>query len=419
MAKNDLKIKVIATLNTGLSITQINVAIKGIEKKINHLKLKIDIEDRVLNALIAFAKAMQKVNVNVNQTTTSFEKMKTSAQKMLQDLARTGKYTTDELRKIGQSLNMAKSIQEIEKLKNRMRNMKFGSSFEQQQEKLRQSLKKISDQGLITERNLNRFNSMINSAKNVAEIEKIQKAMKRVSETQNNKNLQQKMLNDAQKVLQFNTKNLNIKNINDINKLIASLKNIKPNANNATKELNQLQNQLKGYQNQMQQASHHTLTFGSALKQALSGFSLWAVTAQVVYAPIRALQDMTQRLIQIDQQMTDIRRVMDEPDYKFVQMLSDAVDTSDQLSTKLSDVLNIMGSFGRMGFDDSQLLDITKTAQVLQNISDLDADSSVDTLTSAMLNFNIAAQDSMTIADKLNEVDNNFAINWSPNVVIH
>lgn len=108
---------------------------------------------------------------------------------------------------------------------------------------------------------------------------------------------------------------------------------------------------------------------------------------------------MTQRLIQIDSQMTEIKRVLDEPDYKFVEMLQSAVDTSDQLSSKLTDVLSIMSGFSRMGFSDSQLIDITKTAQVLQNISDLDQNSSVDTLTSAMLNFNIAAKDSLTISD--------------------
>jgi TP901 family phage tail tape measure protein len=119
---------------------------------------------------------------------------------------------------------------------------------------------------------------------------------------------------------------------------------------------------------------------------------------------------MTQRLIEIDTLMTDIRRVMNMPDFKFTQLLEEAVGTSDELSSKLNDVLKIMGDFGRMGFGENQLVDITKTAQVLQNISDLDASSSVDTLTSAMLNFNIAAEDSITIADKLNEVDNNYAI---------
>jgi TP901 family phage tail tape measure protein len=122
------------------------------------------------------------------------------------------------------------------------------------------------------------------------------------------------------------------------------------------------------------------------------------------------MQDMTARLVEIDTLMVDLQRVMDAPDYKFVEMLDQAVVASDQLSSKLTDFLKILGDFGRMGFDENQLMDISKTGQILQNISDLDAKDSVDTLTSAMLNFNIAAEDSITIADKLNEIDNNFAV---------
>jgi len=54
------------------------------------------------------------------------------------------------------------------------------------------------------------------------------------------------------------------------------------------------------------------------------------------------------------------------------------VDASDRLSSKLTDMLSIMGDFGRMGFQENELIDIASTAQLLQNISDLDAKSSVD-----------------------------------------
>ena len=136
----------------------------------------------------------------------------------------------------------------------------------------------------------------------------------------------------------------------------------------------------------------------------------WMLSATFFYAPIRAMQDMTDRLIEIDTLMVGLKRVMDMPDYKFTDLLNEAVATSDELSSKLTDVLSIMNEFGRMGFEESELVDITKSAQMLQNISDLDATESVNTLTSAMLNFNIAATDSVKITDQLNEVDNNFAI---------
>ncbi|MCY7768311.1 phage tail tape measure protein, partial [Bacillus inaquosorum] len=82
----------------------------------------------------------------------------------------------------------------------------------------------------------------------------------------------------------------------------------------------------------------------------------------------------------------------------------------DTLSNKITDILQMTGDFGRMGFDESELSTLTKTAQVLQNVSDLTPDDTVNTLTAAMLNFNIAANDSISIADKLNEVDNNYAV---------
>jgi hypothetical protein len=477
---NNLKISVVATLNTGLSIGEINRAISGIEKKVNALKLKIEVNQSVLSTLNSFAKQMERVSdaalktgatvastmkqadkaikeeartvdelterykkltnevnkykkdgalksttstyqddkgngrvINTNakgevtsykdiENITKFQREQEKLRKSLIELGRTGKYTTDELRKIGQGINLSSTIKELSNLQSRMGNMKLGTSLNSQTESVRQSLKKMYDQGVINENFFRNFNKVINSSKNVGELNKIQQALQRVNEAGKNKNLQQGLLSQAQTLLGTNSKKLDVSGVNN---LIASLKNIKPNAASATNELQRLQTQLREYTANARVAHEHTMTFGSALRQALAGFSLWSLTAQLVYAPIRALQDMTSRLITIDTLMTDLRRVMELPDFKFTEILQNAVDTSDKLSSKLTDVLGIMGSFGRMGFNDNQLVDITKTAQVLQNISDLDANSSVDTLTSAMLNFNISAKDSISIADKLNEVD--------------
>lgn len=193
--------------------------------------------------------------------------------------------------------------------------------------------------------------------------------------------------------------------INNLTQQVRSLGNA--STNRATQNVAA---QINNIGNAARQSHQHVQTFGQSLQNAVQKFGLWLVTANLIYAPIRALQDMTARLLEIDQIMTDIRRVMDVPDFRFTEMLEEAVVASDELSGKLTDLLGKMAEFGRMGFSDDQLLDITKTAQVLQNISDLDSTAAVNTLTSAMLNFNIAAQDSIQIADKLNEVDNNFAI---------
>jgi DNA repair exonuclease SbcCD ATPase subunit len=519
MAGENLKILITGTLNTGATIGEINTALKGIEKKINKLQLKVDIGSEALKAINTFSNNVKKLQLKmdvhantkpaedeIKQITKSSAKfiaksmdeakqqlrsvfgddnvigtqafksgkgalrsfivdvkdaegklqrvnyeirefvkknkegeiiskeksfVSTWIQEMnmaeaelkklsqLQEKLRTqlqaglitGKLDQSTHDKLLNNVNKATTSDELKALQNKNAILKAqqqaNNSLASSQEKLMQGFKKLYDAGKLSENRLRDFNKIINSAKNVQEIEKIEKALQRVSQTSNNKQLQQKLLSQARTLLAGNSKKLDVTGVNN---LINSLKNIKPNVSSASNELNRLQAQLKEYQANARVAAAHTLTFGSALKQALSGFSLWSLTAQMVYAPINALKDMTQRLIEIDTLMTDIRRVMNMPDFKFTQLLEEAVGTSDELSSKLNDVLKIMGDFGRMGFGENQLVDITKTAQVLQNISDLDASSSVDTLTSAMLNFNIAAEDSITIADKLNEVDNNYAI---------
>lgn len=204
------------------------------------------------------------------------------------------------------------------------------------------------------------------------------------------------------------------KNVNNdaLDKYMEGLKNLPlDNVDSANKKMAELSVAYKSMSTNARIASKDSLEFGTMLSQAMTKFPIWMLASTAFYAPLRALQDMTTRLIEIDTLMTGIGRVMDVPDFKLTDLLSEAVVVSDELSSKLTDVLTIVGEFARMGdFSNSELIDISSTAQVLQNISDLDATGAVDTLTSAMLNFNITAAESIQISDKLNEVDNNFAI---------
>jgi hypothetical protein len=191
--------------------------------------------------------------------------------------------------------------------------------------------------------------------------------------------------------------------LNSVNKL-----------NTSTPELNrnmdQLGVQFKKISSEVRTSQSHAISLGEALSTAFQKFPVWMLTATIFYAPLRALQDMTAQIIEVDTAMTNFRRVTDMSDENLTDFLNESIVLSDELSNRLADTLKIAEEFARMGFAEGELLDITKTAQVLQNISDLDAKQSVDTLTSAMLNYNIAADESLRISDALNEVDNNFAI---------
>lgn len=135
----------------------------------------------------------------------------------------------------------------------------------------------------------------------------------------------------------------------------------------------------------------------------------WAAST-LFYSTARGIRDLTDKVIELDTAMTNLRRVMDLEDYQFNQVLEKSISNVTELSGKLNEYLDLVSEFGRMGFNGMESLDLADTTQMLTNISDLNASESVNSLVAAMIAFNIEAEDSVQIADKLNEVDNNYSI---------
>lgn len=277
-------------------------------------------------------------------------------------------------------------------------------------EQLRASLQKLREQGQLSEITLSSLGRRINLAQSGEQIESLRAKLKllddKSSAVAKTKELE-RQLELYRRQAQVNTQNLqnrygnslsNASNqqiqqyLNSVNQLTART----PNLRNQMASLNM---QFREMSSNIAATTRRTMGFVEQLGVAAARIPVWFAGMTMFMGPIRGLQSMVDQVIQIDSIMTEIRRVMDEPDYKFNEMLQEAVETGDQLSNKISDILQMTSSFGRMGFDESELGNITKTAEVLQNVSDLSVDETVNTLTSAMLNFNVAAEDSISIAD--------------------
>lgn len=121
---------------------------------------------------------------------------------------------------------------------------------------------------------------------------------------------------------------------------------------------------------------------------------------------------MTQEIIEIDKQMTELKRVMDAPPEQYTSMLQDVISLSQELGNNVHDVLGSLNEAARSFGDMSQqeLLDITKTATVAANVSDLKADDAMKDLIGTMNAFHVSVDKSMDLVDKMNETDNRFSI---------
>lgn len=286
-------------------------------------------------------------------------------------------------------------------------------------EQLRASLQKLREQGQLSEVTLSSLGRRINLAQSGEQIESLRAKLKllddKSSAVAKTKELE-RQLELYRRQAQVNTQNLqnrygnslsNASNqqiqqyLNSVNQLTART----PNLRNQMASLNM---QFREMSSNIAATTRQTMSFGEQLQVAMSRVPVWMASMTLFYMPLRLIQDLTSQVVELDTQMTGLRRVMDLPDYKFNDLLQKSIDLSDELANKTQDVLTIMNEFGRMGYKGDELLDLTKTAQMMENISELQPEDTVKALTSAMVNFGIQSKDSIKIADALNEIDNNF-----------
>lgn len=205
----------------------------------------------------------------------------------------------------------------------------------------------------------------------------------------------------------------------EYNRLIEETQRLRANLNQIDdpRTFRQLQSQIRNTTSAVDMLSAGAVTaarasqgLGGALSQALQKFPVWMFSATVFYAPIRGIQDLTEKVIELDTALVSLQRVMDVPEYRFNTIIESMIANVDELSGKTSDYMKLVGDFARTGLDDKQSQEYANVATILQNISELTPDETMNVLTAAMTAFGEETEGVLRIADRLNEIDNNFAI---------
>lgn len=301
-------------------------------------------------------------------------------------------------------------------------------------DKLSKRLIEVERSGKISGQSLEKFNNDLNSLKEnqdipiIAKIKELDKTLKDLNTTfstdSHNYDMAKSMKEAADKVDELRVKLERTKNTykgtidtlraNQLGDEIDGV--VVPQFSNDA-DIDRFNSQIKAINNSIAslgaeatKARASSLGLFGALSVALQRVPLWLVATTAIYAPLRGIQDMTTRVIELDTAMTELRRVMDAPNYQFNEMLDQSIVKVTELGGLLKDYLVLVNEFARMGYDNIESLDMSNTAQVLTNISDLEAKESVDSLVAAMTAFNIEAENSISIADKLNEVDNQYSV---------
>lgn len=162
------------------------------------------------------------------------------------------------------------------------------------------------------------------------------------------------------------------------------------------------------------EASAAGLQGSSAFGKFLGSFKTMStyVTANMVFNFVkRQLQQMAQEVINVDTAMVELRKVTEATDAEFEQFAESAAKTGRQLGASISEVINATSEFARAGFNLPDAEELGKIATLYKNVGDgISIDDASETIVSVVKAFNIEAQNSIEVIDKINEVSNRAAI---------
>lgn len=162
----------------------------------------------------------------------------------------------------------------------------------------------------------------------------------------------------------------------------------------------------------MQDISSRTLSFSDQMKIAAERTVIWTSVMTALYGSLRAVQAMTQEIILLDSSMTELMRVFEATPNTYNEMLDEAIGLSQELGNNIHDVMKSLNEAARTfgEFNTFQLMDVAKTATIASNVSDLNPEEAMNSLIGTMNAFKIAASESIGIVNRMNEVDNSYAV---------
>lgn len=394
----DLKLRIIGTLNQGATVAELNRALKTIEKKAKKIDIRINtkFDNKAINNIQKQLIAIQK-NVASNRSKIISENDVKNAANVYKNVEEAVKaysklgtvkttqmfnpQNTKEVQKF--TLAVTNAVGQIEKYNFALRNGTY-----------LQTGKKVTDNTQVQKEKQLQQEEKINNTINQRK-QKLQEELelyKRIA------NLQYNKVTSSGKVISPDQQSA-------LDRYITSVNSLNRQSPNISSQMRNLQLDFRNVNQSIQQANTHVNTFGNGLQTSLArGMALGALYSGI-YGVANGFKEMAKNVVTVDSAMTDLRRVMDLPEYKFNEMLRETIDLSNELANKVPDVLAIQQKYGQAGFTGTDLTNLTKTTQVLQNISDLSADDAVNTLLSSAINFSVPFDRVMDISDKLNEVD--------------
>lgn len=169
--------------------------------------------------------------------------------------------------------------------------------------------------------------------------------------------------------------------------------------------LTQLQQALHNVNTAGQQSQSVFSSLGSTFKEAFSAYSLANVMQDMLYKIADGAREAVGTVKELNDSITSLEMATGENYNTVKQMMSQYNEMGQELGSITTDIAEGADSWLRQGKSVQETNQLLKDSMVLSKVSDLSAADSTQYLTSAMNGYKVAAEDVMSIVDKVSQVD--------------
>jgi len=142
---------------------------------------------------------------------------------------------------------------------------------------------------------------------------------------------------------------------------------------------------------------------GEAMSTAATKAMVWSVVMGGMYGLLNVLQQIPQAIISINTQLVEMSKVMSSnTDYGV--LMNSLAKSANAYGRTITETQLAVVEFGKQGFEAAQATDMANTALLGANVTGLKTAEMAQYLTATMAQFNVVAEDSVSIVNKINEV---------------
>lgn len=172
-----------------------------------------------------------------------------------------------------------------------------------------------------------------------------------------------------------------------------------------------LLNEFKTMQNEARLTGNIGITAIDKLKNAFKKLGGQNLFAGLLGALWQQLKKMPYEVYEIDTAMTSLYKATDATGSQYHQFLDSASDSAQRLGRSISSLVEQTANWAKLGFDLDTSAKLAEISSVYAHVGEIDDDTAINNLVTAMKAFNIEAANSMSIVDSLNKLGTEFATN--------